>query len=221
MRLRLPLKKIFPFRIERLKKGVVYKNRFDYQKEYVNFNIETGDKVLDLGSGNYPFPLATHLVDLFVGNNFHRGGEKLVRDGRPFVVGNIESLPFRDKEFDFVYCSHVLEHVDNPKKACREIIRIGKRGYIETPTRLSDMIFNFSYLHRWHVNMARKTLVFIEYSNRERRGTGSSYFFERQMDIYDNQVKDIINKNRDIFCNMLLWEESFEFHVFDSNGKLI
>lgn len=217
----LLFRNFFPIKVECLKKGAVYNNRFDYQKEYVNFDISSGDKVLDLGSGNYPFPLATHLVDLFVENDFHRGGVKLVTDHRPLYAANIESLPFRDKEFDFVYCSHVLEHVDDPGKACREILRVGKRGYIETPTRLSDMIYNFSYLHRWNINIAGNSLIFIEYSDREKKGTSTAYFFEEQMNPYDNEVKRLIYKNRDIFCNMLLWEGSFEFYVFDKHGRLI
>src|SRR4030043_2172370 len=113
-------RKKFPIKIERLNKGIVYNNRFNYQREFVKFDINPGDKALDLGSGNHPFPLATHLVDLFVENDFHRGGVKLVQDSRPLFVANIESLPFRDKEFDFVYCSHVLEHVADPRKACKE-----------------------------------------------------------------------------------------------------
>lgn len=219
--MRILFKKLYPLKIEHLGKGMVYSNRFDYQKEYVSFGIKTSDKVLDLGSGNHPFPLATHRIDLFVENNFHRGGVKFVRDNRPIYVANIESLPFRDKEFDFIYCSHVLEHVDDPQKACKEIMRVGKRGYIETPTRLSDMVYNFSYLHRWNVNVVGKSLIFIEYSERERKGTGTSYFFEQQMNPYDNEVKNLIYKNRDIFCNMFLWEDSFEFYMFDKQGKQI
>jgi hypothetical protein len=64
-----------------------------------------------------------------------------------------------------------------------------------------------------------KVLIFIEYTEREKRGTNSSYFFEQQMSPYSNDVKDLIYKNRDIFCNMLLWEDSFEVYVFNSNGK--
>ncbi len=213
------IEKIFSLKVERLRPGVQYGNRFDYQKEYVNFEVKPGDKVLDLGSGNNPFPLATHLVDLFEQDNFHRGGEKLTRDDRPLLIANIESLPFKDKEFEFVYCSHLLEHVDDPKRACEELIRVGKRGYIETPTRLSDMMFNFSYLHRWNINRVGNSLIFIEYSDREKKGTESSYFFAQLKNPYDNEFKKIIYKNRDIFCNMFLWEDSFDFYVFDKAGR--
>ena len=47
-----------------------------------------------------------------------------------------EPFPFRDKELDFVVCSHTLEDIRDPLWVCSEIIRIGKAGYIEVPSRL-------------------------------------------------------------------------------------
>jgi hypothetical protein len=35
-----------------------------YQARLFDFGISPSDKVLDVGSGNIPFPLATHLADL-------------------------------------------------------------------------------------------------------------------------------------------------------------
>ena len=49
-----------------------------------------------------------------------------------------EKLPFKDKEFDYVILSHVLEHVPEPFNLKKEIERIGKAGYIELPTKLND-----------------------------------------------------------------------------------
>jgi SAM-dependent methyltransferase len=216
------LEKRFSVRLEHLKPAdKIYQDRFEYQKENVAFDIAPDEKVLDIGSGNNPFPFATHLVDLYDDNNFHRGGVELVRDGRPMFKADIASLPFRDKEFDFVYCSHVLEHVNDPRKACGEIMRVGKRGYIETPTRTSDMLYNFSYLHRWYVNLSGSSLIFIEYSDRERQGTGSSYFFEQQLNSYRNEVKKVVYGNRTIFCNMFLWDEPFSVYVFNKEGNPI
>ncbi len=191
----------------------------DYQFDYVKFDINPGESVLDLGSGNHPFPLATHLADLHLEDNSDRGGESIVTDARPLSVVNIECLPFNDNEFDFVYCSHVLEHVSNPVAACLEIMRVGKRGYIETPTRASDMLYNFSYLHRWHVNLVDNALIFIEYSDRERIGTGCSHFVEQQRNPYDNPVKQLIFNNRDLFCMMYRWNEPFSVYCFRQDGS--
>ena len=36
-----------------------------YQSRFFDFPIRPGDAVLDIGSGHMPFPLATHLADIF------------------------------------------------------------------------------------------------------------------------------------------------------------
>jgi ubiquinone/menaquinone biosynthesis C-methylase UbiE len=50
-----------------------------------------------------------------------------------------ERLPYENKEFDFVYCRHVIEDLWNPVHALKEISRIAKEGYIETPSALCEM----------------------------------------------------------------------------------
>lgn len=41
---------------------------------------------------------------------------------------NKTPFPFKQEEFDLVYCSHILEHVDNLFKTLDEISRILKKG---------------------------------------------------------------------------------------------
>lgn len=41
-----------------------------------------------------------------------------------FIVGDVSHMPFRDAVFEEVYCSHVLEHINNPLDALRELIRV-------------------------------------------------------------------------------------------------
>lgn len=198
-------------------------DRYSYQINYVNFSIKLGEKVLDIGSGGYPFPLATHLADLYEGSTTHRA-EELKRDNRPLTCCSVEQTPFQDKEFDFVYCSHVLEHVSDPAKACREIMRIGKRGYIETPSKLSDVMFNFTKLHdhhKWHVQLLSNTLIFLEWQDAERRDLGTDHFFHQFHSKWGNPFQELVHKNRDLFVNMLLWEEKFNYIVIDKNGEIL
>jgi ubiquinone/menaquinone biosynthesis C-methylase UbiE len=51
------------------------------------------------------------------------------------VNGN--ELPFRDKEFNMAVCSHVLEHVENPRITLREIKRISEYQVFEIPVDFS------------------------------------------------------------------------------------
>jgi SAM-dependent methyltransferase len=43
---------------------------------------------------------------------------------RPDVYADAHFLPFRDRAFSFVKCSHVLEHLANPRLALKEITRV-------------------------------------------------------------------------------------------------
>ncbi|MEQ6167557.1 class I SAM-dependent methyltransferase [Ekhidna sp. MALMAid0563] len=56
-----------------------------------------------------------------------------------YITGDIESplakvkmdiheIPFEDNSIDIIFCNHVLEHVDNDKKALREMHRVLKPG---------------------------------------------------------------------------------------------
>jgi len=40
---------------------------------------------------------------------------------------------FKDKEFDMVFSNSVIEHVDDPKKMADEIMRTGRRYFVQTP----------------------------------------------------------------------------------------
>lgn len=43
---------------------------------------------------------------------------------RPDIFADAHFLPFRDKSFGYVRCSHVVEHLENPKMAIEEICRV-------------------------------------------------------------------------------------------------
>lgn len=49
---------------------------------------------------------------------------------KPDIVADAHSLPFKDKEFEFVLCTEVLEHLKNPTKAINEIKRVLKNDGI-------------------------------------------------------------------------------------------
>jgi 2-polyprenyl-3-methyl-5-hydroxy-6-metoxy-1,4-benzoquinol methylase len=41
--------------------------------------------------------------------------------------GNIYQLPYKDNSFDLVLCTEVLEHLEEPEKALRELVRVSKK----------------------------------------------------------------------------------------------
>jgi SAM-dependent methyltransferase len=197
------------------------RQRFVYQRRHVDFDIEPGAEVLDIGSGGDPFPYATVLVDRYPGPTHHRHAP-FVHDRREFVQADVCDLPFADKSFDFVYCAHVLEHVDDPLAACREIIRVGKRGYLETPTLAKDMLFawNIPGMHKWHVLSIADNLCFYELSPRQSAGVRSTVFRDMILGRWQHPMQDVFWRNSDLFNVMFLWEQCFNAYVFRLDGSV-
>lgn len=86
--------------------------------------------VLEVGPGQVPFPRATTQID--VTPCVRRDVETLSLDM------DTQSIPKPDQVFDFVYCRHVLEDIQNPDFAFHEMVRTSKAGYIETPSPLVE-----------------------------------------------------------------------------------
>lgn len=111
-------------------------------------NIPSSALVLEVGSGHRPHPRADVLTDKYL-EDIERGG-RLVTD-RPFVRADAEQLPFKSKVFDYVICRHVLEHLEEPETFFREISRVGRAGYIETPSIIWERLHPTRSYHRWYV----------------------------------------------------------------------
>ena len=59
------------------------------------------------------------------------------------VKADICDLPFKENEFDVVFCNHVLEHISNDTKAMQELYRVlkpGGFGIFQIPQDLSKAI---------------------------------------------------------------------------------
>ena len=194
-------------------------HRFDYQKRYIDFGIEPGMRILDIGSGGDPFPSASFLVERHLQPVFR--SESLVTNDKPLVLADIHALPFPAKSFDFIYSAHVLEVVEDPIQACKELMRVGKRGYIETPTAGKDALFGWARnLQKWHVVAIASNLCFFEYSDRQLMGVNSTVWRELMFDKWQHPIQDIFWNNQDVFNVMFQWTDRFSVFVFYLNGSI-
>ena len=99
-------------------------------------------KILDIGCGYRAHPYASVIADVQDLSNHY--------EGKKFIKINEKKLPFKDKEFDFVITSHVIEHVEDFKFFLSELERISSKGYIELPSRLGDnLVFENKKDHIW------------------------------------------------------------------------
>jgi glycosyltransferase involved in cell wall biosynthesis len=129
------------------------------------WSINPDWKVLDVGSGHRPNRRANVLIDNELNETEHRSGKKAsVPSDKIMVVGDALNMPFEDKEFDFIIASHIAEHVDDPEQFCRELARVGKRGYIETPGAFDEFFLNEPF-HKWIVSKKGNCLIFKEKKN--------------------------------------------------------
>lgn len=111
--------------------------------------------VLEVGSGGSPYFRANVLIDAYAETR-ERHWAPFITD-RPSVLGMGETLPFRDKSFDFVIASHVLEHSADPERFLRELQRVAKAGYIETPDAFMERV-NPYWDHRSEVTVRNGVL---------------------------------------------------------------
>ena len=99
-------------------------------------------KILDIGCGYRAHKNASVMADIQDFSNFYKE--------RKFVQIQGKNLPFKDKEFDFVIASHVIEHVEDFEFFIKELERISSKGYVELPSRLGDnLVFENKNDHIW------------------------------------------------------------------------
>ena len=103
-------------------------------------------KILDIGCNLAAVEYAQTVADIEDFSKFYQEKNK------EFILIKNKILPFKDNEFDFVYASHVIEHIDDVSFFISELKRISKQGYIELPSLLEDNIVlskNSSEDHKW------------------------------------------------------------------------
>lgn len=116
--------------------------------------------VLDVGCGCAPNMRSNVLADKFLLDDSERS-QPIQLDGRPLVVCDARALPFKDKAVDYVICSHLAEHLEEPEALLSELSRVARAGYVECPGRIREMFQGWEY-HRWYVEARDGRLDFEE-----------------------------------------------------------
>ncbi len=157
-------------------------------------------KILDIGCGYSAHPKATVLCDVQNLSNFY--------NGKNFIKLENNILPFKDKEFDFVIASHVIEHVNDIKTFISELERVSNKGYIELPTILEDnLVFENKKDHIWHTEFddVEKKLKISE----------KIQYFEPILTV--SSVKNLLEIFKQSLVLELYWENSIEFTLINKN----
>ena len=160
-------------------------------------------KVLDIGCGYGASKYATTICDILDLSDHYKD--------KTFIKINEKKLPFKDKEFDFIIASHVVEHVDDISYFLNELARVGKKGYIEVPTKLEDnLVFENKKGHIWH-------LVFDDVHNKLNISKKIQYI-EPVLTV--STIKKFNDYFRESLVIELYWEDSIEFNIVENNPKI-
>jgi len=151
--------------------------------------------VLEVGSGENPYARANVLLDAYEVTR-QRHWVPLKAD-RPTVLGFVERLPFKDKAFDFIIASHVLEHSSDPARFLSELQRVGRGGYIEVPDAFMERIIPYRD-HRLEITERNGALVI-----RKKR---ADVIDQDLAELYGHRVSGLIG-------GQLIPKRPFQFHV--------
>ena len=160
-------------------------------------------KVLDIGCGYGANKYATTICDILDLSDHYKD--------KTFIKINEKKLPFKDKEFDFIIASHVAEHVEDISYFLNELARVGKKGYIEVPTKLEDnLVFENKKAHIWH-------LVFDDVNNKLNISKKIQYI---EPILTVSTIKKFNDYFRESLTIELWWEDSIEFNIVENNPRI-
>jgi ubiquinone/menaquinone biosynthesis C-methylase UbiE len=160
----------------------------------------TSWKILDIGCGYTAHKNANVVCDVQDLSSVYKE--------KDFVKLTSNILPFKDKEFDFVIASHVIEHVKDVEIFIKELQRVSSKGYIELPTKLEDnLVFENKKDHLWHMEFDddKNQLIISK----------KTQFLEPVLTV--SSAKKFLKYFRQSLVLELFWENSIEFNIVDKN----
>jgi len=185
--------------------------KFAWSLRRLHCPVKTTDLVLEVGSGGNPYPRSNILIDAYE-NTRERHWAPLKVD-RPIILGFVENLPFKDKAFDFVIASHVLEHSKNPKKFLSELQRVAKAGYIEVPDAFMERLNPYKD-HRLEISLKDEKLYIFKKS-KSIIDMGLKKLYEAYAKFYI--TKKLIPNYPFVFHVRYFWHKKINFHIINPN----
>jgi len=178
-------------------------------------SITKSDVVLEVGPGNTPFHRSNVLLEkIFEDENeaFLQSGATLKKE---IIYYKENIFPFKSKEFDYVICSHVLEHIPTEQIPLfiSELHRVANRGYIEVPLYNFEFIANLKY----HLNLIYiDNLQMVHFLSKENVDFSHELYKSFQDSILNIGFNaDIIPLNLELFGNGFEYEKEFQYKVHD------
>ncbi|MBI1920668.1 MAG: methyltransferase domain-containing protein [Geobacter sp.] len=187
-------------------------------------HIKPTDRVLEVGPGSDPFPRSDILLEKrFDDDNeteAQRGFAPPLKSGKEVIYYNGGKFPFEDKEFDYVICSHVLEHVPEQdlQLFISELQRVANKGYIEFPNIFYELI-NYQNVHLWLMNFRDDTILLLD-----KKKFNSNYIHKIYREMFhnpDQYMWHAIDRYKEFFFCGYEWGNNIAFRLVDDFDDLI
>lgn len=185
--------------------------------------IKSTDKVLEIGPGAQPHPRS----DEFLEKIFDKE-EALVQSGYATPAALHKKVhyysgtrfPFEDNAFDYIICSHVIEHVPQNELPTfiSEMKRVAKRGYIEFPTVFYEMV-NYEPVHIWLMNRRDNKMLFMDKQLFESNNVHQvirSMFYGK-----DKYLRGAFKRYKELFFIGFEWEQEINYEFVSTYNQLV
>ena len=158
----------------------------------------------DIGRGAMALPRLLHIApEVALMRKFKK---MYAREAERYVTADLESpladmhfdvqqIPLEDESFDAIICNHIMEHVEDDRKALKELYRIMRRGgwgVILSPVELErDKTFEDDTI----TDRAERTRIFGQYDHRRIYGRDyAERLREAGFEVYDIDYKNELSK---------------------------
>lgn len=178
----------------------------DYLTEVV---IKPNDWVLDVGCGHAPFWRANVGIDFLPIESLQLLWDGLKVKQRPAQIVRCDfsrcHLPFADKSFDFVFCRHTIEDMADPFFLMCEMNRVGKAGYIETPSPIAELVRGvdgFKNGNEWRGYHHHRQIVWVVGDQLQ---VVSKYPIVEALEFTEDALEDALRRGPELWNSYYLW----------------
>lgn len=186
-------------------------------------SIKENDYVLEVGPGATPFQRSNIFlekkfdVEMAFQQNGHVASTEL---NNPTVYYSGNTFPFKDKEFDYLVCSHVIEHVpeNDLPTFIKELERVAPRGYIEFPNIFYELI-NYQNVHLWYMWFRDGKILFLK-----KEAVKSNILLEICREFFYSEATGLsylFNEFKDFFFVGFEWHGEIKYEICDSIDQLL
>ncbi|QWR78591.1 class I SAM-dependent methyltransferase [Candidatus Magnetomonas plexicatena] len=148
-----------------LSSDLANKRLTDAVLELVDFNNK---KVLDIGCGDgtftrdiYRFGRVSQIVGIDPAleaiETAKKNTKKNTDDNISFEVQNACELPFESKSFDIAHIRGVLHHMESPKEALKEALRVAKLTVVVEPNGYNPVLKLLERFSKYHIEHDEKS----------------------------------------------------------------